>query len=224
MNNIIIFAAHPDDEILGVGGTVARHMSEGDAVSIVIMATGLASRGEVGDDELNALKNTTIEANGILGVKKENIFFEGLPDNQMDTVSQLEINKRVEFYIDKIRPNIVYTHHAGDLNIDHRRTHEAVMTACRPIPGQCVKKILCFETVSSTEWAGYGFSPFLPNYFIDISKIINLKNKALALYKTEMKNSPHSRSLENIKNLAGFRGNCVGVEFAESFVLAREIK
>ena len=224
MNNIIIFAAHPDDEILGVGGTVARHMSEGDAVSIVIMATGLASRGEVGDDELNALKNTTIEANGILGVKKENIFFEGLPDNQMDTVSQLEINKRVEFYIDKIRPNIVYTHHAGDLNIDHRRTHEAVMTACRPIPGQCVKKILCFETVSSTEWAGYGFSPFLPNYFIDISKIINLKNKALELYKTEMKNSPHSRSLQNIKNLAGFRGNCVGVEFAESFVLAREIK
>ena len=98
------------------------------------------------------------------------------------------------------------------------------MTACRPIPGQCVKKILCFETVSSTEWAGYGFSPFLPNYFIDISKIINLKNKALALYKTEMKNSPHSRSLQNIKNLAGFRGNSVGVEFAESFVLAREIK
>ena len=224
MNNIIIFAAHPDDEILGVGGTVARHMSEGDAVSIVIMATGLASRGEVGDDELNALKNTAIEANGVLGVKKENIFFEGLPDNQMDTVSQLEINKRVEFYIDKIRPNIVYTHHAGDLNIDHRRTHEAVMTACRPIPGQCVKKILCFETVSSTEWAGYGFSPFLPNYFIDISKIINLKNKALELYKTEMKNSPHSRSLQNIKNLAGFRGNSVGVEFAESFVLAREIK
>jgi LmbE family N-acetylglucosaminyl deacetylase len=217
MNKVILFAAHPDDEILGVAGTIARHTSEGDDVKVVIMAQGLASRENFNLEDLKKLHNSTILANKTLGIKEENIFFENCPDNQMDKLPQLEINKKVEFYINKFKPNIVYTHHAGDLNIDHRITHEAVMTACRPIPNQTVKKILCFETLSSSEWAGYGFTPFIPNYFVNIEKSFNKKLEALSFYKSEMRDAPHSRSISNIENLAKFRGNSVGFEFAEAF-------
>ena len=217
MNKVIVFASHPDDEILGAGGAISRHILEGDNVKVVIMAQGLTSRDNTNEEDLKNLHLTTILANKTLGINEENIFFENCPDNQMDKLSQLEINKKVEFYINKFKPNIVYTHHAGDLNIDHRITHEAVMTACRPIPNQTVKKILCFETLSSTEWSGYGFIPFIPNYFVNIQKSFKKKLEALSFYKSEMRDVPHSRSISNVENLAKYRGNSVGFEFAEAF-------
>ena len=143
-----------------------------------------------------------------------------LPDNKMDTIPLLEIVRMIEVHIQNMRPDIVYTHHAGDLNIDHRITHQAVMTACRPLPGCSVKTILCFEVPSSTEW-GQGFEP---NWFVDIGDTWEKKVLALQEYDSEMRVHPHPRSYDGAWHLASWRGATVGVEKAEAFMVARAIR
>jgi LmbE family N-acetylglucosaminyl deacetylase len=219
--NVLVVAAHADDEVLGCGGAIARHVHDGDNVQVIFMADGVSSRkGEKSDHNIKR-NQARDEALRILGVS--GYIALDLPDNRMDSMPLLDIVQAIEPLVREIQPVRIYTHHQGDLNVDHRITHQAVLTACRPIPGACVREILCFEVMSSTEWAFPGLADFIPNAFIDIGGFLQVKMDALASYALEMHQPPHSRSLEHIKILAAHRGMSVGVDAAEAFALARAI-
>ena len=218
---ILVVAAHADDEVLGCGGTIARHVEEGDHVNVVFMADGVASRGADVSNALKRRNQARDHALKILGVKAWRAL--DFPDNRMDSVPLLDVVKALEIIIDNWQPTRVYTHFCSDLNVDHRVTHQAVMTACRPAPGISVREILTFEVMSSTEWATPGIAPFEPNVFVDISDYLPKKLEALAAYEMEMRLSPHSRSIEHIEALARHRGSSVGLKAAESFVLIRSL-
>ena len=216
---ILIIAAHPDDEVLGCGGTIARHTAQRDNVSVLFLSDGVSSR-ENRNQSIEERNKSAFEACKILGADAP--IFLNFPDNKMDTIPLLEIARALEKIINKIKPEVIYTHHAGDLNIDHRITHNAVMTACRPQPNFFVKKILSFETLSATEWNSNGFGrQFTPNYFVNITKSFNIKIKALKSYDAEMRPYPHSRSYEAVEALAKYRGASVGFNFAEAFYAER---
>ncbi|MFH1644459.1 MAG: PIG-L family deacetylase [bacterium] len=224
-NKVLVVTAHPDDEVLGCGGTIAKHHKNGDEVTVIILAEGLTSRDDKRNrdakiKELSLLKKQSIEANKILGVN--DLQFFDFPDNRMDSVDLLDVVKAIENCINKFKPNIVYTHHSGDVNIDHRIIHDAVVVACRPIPDHTVKTLLFFEVASSSEWQPNNSYPnFIPNWFVDISQTLDLKLKALKKYKSEMRKFPHPRSIKALECLANWRGASVGVDAAESFILGR---
>lgn len=218
---VLIVAAHADDEVLGCGGTIARHVFEGDAVHVVFMADGVGSRGADRLGELKERNQARDEALRVLGVAEWHAL--DFPDNRMDQVPLLDVVRKLESIIEKLQPKRVLTHHCGDLNVDHRLTHEAVMTACRPVPGFSVREILTFEVMSSTEWNTPGAASFVPNTFVDISDYLPKKLEAMAAYEIEMRPAPHSRNVSHIEALARHRGNCVGVEAAEAFVTVRVI-
>lgn len=225
---IIVFAAHPDDEIMGCGGTMARHAKEGDEVHVVILAEGVTGRDDYRDrarrkDSLSALAVAAHKANRIIGVKS--LTLEEFPDNRMDGVELLDVVKCMERHIESIKPSLVYTHHIGDVNVDHRLVSQAVVVACRPQPGHCVKELLFFEVASSTEWqpAMEGFT-FLPQVYVDVSDHMRVKMRALAEYHEEMRPWPHARSYKAIESLAQWRGVSVGVEAAEAFQMGRALR
>ena len=225
--NILVVGAHPDDEVLGCGGSMAKWSNAGHEVHVLILAEGATSRDAVRNrdlrsEELSALKSAAYQAGEILGVKSVQVL--GMPDNRMDSMDLLDVVKVIEFEIEKMNPEMVVTHHAGDVNIDHRVIHEAVVTACRPQPGQSVKRIQSFEVPSSTEWQAPGSGPsFQPNCFVDISETIELKVEALETYASEMRDWPHSRSLKAVDHLARWRGASIGCNAAEAFLLMREV-
>lgn len=168
------------------------------------------------------LHKATLEAAKLIGYSE--VFFENLPDNRFDSVNLLDIVKSVEHYLGDIRPDIVYTHHYGDLNIDHRLACEAVLTATRPTKACTVKEVYEFETVSSTEWSfGNREWGFFPNVFVDIQDYFEIKCDAMKKYKSELCSFPHPRSLETLEALAKKRGSIAGKEYAEAFELARRI-
>lgn len=224
---ILVVAAHPDDEVLGCGGTMAAHARAGDEVHVVIMAEGVTSRGaqrDAGADRagLDTLADIARKANALLGAAS--VVLHGLPDNRMDSMDRLDVIKLVEREIERVHPEVVYTHHGGDLNIDHRIVHESVMTACRPLPGSSVKTLLFFEVPSSTDWQSAASAPaFSPNWFVDISACLDIKLEALACYEPEMRAWPHARSIRALQHLAGWRGASVGMEAAEAFILGRRL-
>lgn len=222
---ILVIAAHPDDEVLGCGGTIAQHADCGDRVEILIIAEGATSRQKSRDrsqatDELTTLTKAAKTAGSILGAA--NVELLDFPDNRLDSLDRLDLIKCIEERIDHHQPECVYVHHAGDVNVDHRRLHEAVVTACRPTPGHKVKQLLSFEVASSTEWQPPGSAlPFQPNWFIDISNQWDRKLNALKAYTNEMREWPHARSIKAVEHLARWRGSQVGVEAAEAFCLLR---
>jgi len=218
---VLIVAAHPDDEVLGCGGTILKHTSDGDDVKLVFMSDGETSRIN-GKDKIKERENKAKKAAAILKVNE--IFFLKFPDNKMDTIPFLEIVKSIENIINQFKPEIIYTHFQGDLNIDHRITYEAVSTASRPFPGQSVKKLLCFEVLSSTNWNFSSHGNFNPNYFVDISNFHNLKYEALNSYDSEIRIYPHTRSLESIVSYDKYRGSLFGVNYGEAFILDRSFK
>ena len=228
MKNILVVAAHPDDEVLGCGGTMARLAKEGNKVYTLILGEGVTSRDQKRDPgkrnrELKELKKQLQKANKLLGVKKCFVF--DFPDNRFDTVALLDIIKTVEKVKKEVKPDIVFTHHHGDLNIDHRITFEAVMTAFRPVTGEKAQEIYSFEIPSSTEWNAP--SPavyFTPNYFVDISGQLPQKKEAMKQYRTELKKYPHPRSLKAIEISARNRGIQTGLEAAEAFEVIRTIR
>lgn len=221
--NILVVAAHPDDEVLGCGGTMARHAAAGDTVHVLFLADGETSRPPAAEtaSAVAGREQAAQAAAAVLGAQAPR--FAGLPDNRLDTVALLDVVQRVEAVVAETRPDTVYTHHSGDLNVDHRIAHQAVLTACRPLPGSPVTALYAFEVASSTEWA----SPrpeqaFLPTRFVDISGFLEVKLKALECYGEEMRPFPHARSLEGIEAQARLRGVGAGMEAAEAFVVVRE--
>lgn len=219
---VLVVAAHADDEALGCGGALAKHVAAGDKVHVVFVADGVTSRSGAGDEDLVRRQRATESARNILGIST--MAFLDLPDNRLDSLPLLDIVQPLEAIIGKLAPEIIYTHHYGDLNVDHRLAHQAVMTACRPLPGGTVREILAFEVMSSTEWSSAGLAPFLPNYFVDISAHIEVKMQALDAYELEMRVPPHSRSIEHLRCLANHRGYCVGVDAAEAFMVMRVLR
>ncbi len=221
---ILVVAAHPDDEIIGVGGTIARHVSKGDEVTCVILGEGNTSRNNtytsVQQTYLEMSHNETHCACKELGVS--NIHRHEFSDNRFDSLSLLDIVKVVEGHIDRIGPEVVYTHFGGDINIDHAVTFRAVMTATRPLPGSTIKSVYAFETLSSTEWNFT--SCFRPNYFVNITDYLTKKLNSMKHYQSELREFPHPRSLEAISLNAKVWGAKSGFHAAEPFMLVRSFE
>jgi len=224
--SILVIAAHPDDEVLGCGGAIAKYASEGSSIHVAFMSDGVFSREgdkDLKDKELLSRREAAKAALKVLGV--ESFSFNNFPDNKMDTIATIEVAKTIEGIIKKHQPEIIFTHHYGDVNVDHRKVHEATTVACRSQPLHPVKSILCFEIASSSEWQfSYTGNGFLPNYFIDISEFLSKKIESLSKYEYEMRKWPHSRSLKAVENLAHWRGSIVGVDAAEAFAVGRIIE
>ena len=216
---ILVVAAHADDEVLGCGGTIARHVAEGDEVHVVFMADGVTSRSIYEPKQLKHRNQARDNALRILGVAGCHAF--DFPDNRMDSIPLLDLVRTLEPIIREFEPASVFTHHFGDLNVDHRVTHQAVITACRPVPNSSVREILGFEVLSSTEWATPNANLFLPNLFVDITKYISIKAEAAEAYDLEMRDKPHSRSIENLMALSTYRGHSAGLNHAEAFMVYR---
>ncbi|WP_214482538.1 PIG-L deacetylase family protein [Bacillus sp. SM2101] len=213
---VLIIASHPDDELLGSGATIKKLINGGYEVITVITAQGRNKEDEY-------ITNCCIEANKELGVK-EVIFLE-YPNLEMETFPLHLINKKIEKLITIYQPCKIFTHHYGDLNKDHQVTFQAVMTAARPIAGSAPIDIICFETVSSTEWTHHtNDQTFKPNYYVDVTDTIDNKLNALKHYDVEMRLFPHPRSFDGIKFLARYRGMTVGVHYAEAFEIIRRIQ
>lgn len=216
---ILIIAAHPDDEVLGCGGTILKHIANGDNVSVLLLSEGETSRQGSDIEKRQAQARKAAEA---LGAKE--LFLEELPDNQFDSLPLLKIIKLIEKHLEKIKPGIIYTHNPSDLNIDHQLTAKAVLTAARPQPNYFVKKILAFEVLSSTEWQVKDKKHlFCPTVYNDITDFIDKKVEILKVYKQELRKYPHPRSLKGVRTLAQYRGIEAGCNFAEAFQLIRQI-
>ncbi len=222
MNKLMVIAAHPDDELLGCGGTIAKLIENGYEAKTILLSQGLLSRGQEHIKNLKRHKENLIKANKELGIEKIEIY--DFPDNSFDSVPLLKIIKIVEKEIFEYNPNIIFTHYGDDLNIDHRKTFEAVMTACRPQPKTINPKIYSFFIPSSTDWVdGNSLKTFTPNTYVNIEKYIDKKIEALSFYETEMKEYPHSRSLEALKIISQYWGNRVGLKYAEPLKLIRNV-
>lgn len=224
---VLVVAAHPDDEVLGCGGTVTRLAREGHDIYILVLGEGSTSRSQQREQAdislVDALHENSLAAAKILGAKE--LFMRNLPDNRFDTVPLLDIVKLVEELVTGLTPEVIYTHHGGDLNIDHALTHRAVLTATRPLKGQPVREIYTFEVPSSTEWAFHRLEPiFRPNVFEDVSDTLDIKLKALSCYETETRPFPHPRSPEALRAIARRWGSVVGHEAVEAFELVRAIR
>lgn len=215
-------AAHPDDEMLGCGGTLARLVEQRAQVHILLLGEGPMARPSETDDARLVARRSALAAAETLGIPAEHVHFAALPDNRFDTVPLLDIVQCIETLAAQVQPDIVFTHHAGDMNQDHRLTHQAVMTAFRPLPGTRPVTVLGFEVLSSTEYTPPHTAPtFCPNVFVDISATLEKKCSALAAYASEMRPWPHPRSIEAVGHLAALRGTFCGREAAEAFMLYR---
>lgn len=218
MKKVLVIAAHPDDEILGVGGTIYKYTKKGDEVYVYIVTDGSSTQYEGNSEILEKKKEEAKKANFKLGVKE--IIFGNLPDMKLDTISHVQINKEISKVIEKIKPQIVYTHHYGDLNKDHQEVYKSTLVACRPY-NSSVKELYLYEILSSSEW-GEMSSQIKPMLFQKLTKEeLRLKIEAMKEYESELRNYPHPRSLEGIMNLSKFRGQMISEEYAEVFEIVR---
>ncbi len=217
---VLVVCAHPDDEVLGPGGTILNHARSGDDVSILLACCG---------DNLRYGREQTVVMRGIsesvaarLGAQR--VMFGELPDQGLDAMSLSDVARSIEDAVLKIDPQIIYTHHWGDINRDHRILSEAVMVATRPFAAPGVRGIHCFETPSATEWGpAAGLLPFVPQRFVDISRVLDRKLDAFSLYPSEVRPYPHPRSREALEARARFWGSAAGLPAAEAFAVSREI-
>jgi LmbE family N-acetylglucosaminyl deacetylase len=221
---ILVVAAHPDDEILGCGGSIIKLQKKNKSIYTVFLSNGVSSRNlKNKNKEILRRKSAAIKCNKY--IKSKIIDFFDYPDNKFDTVPFLNIVKDLEKVIEKHKPDCIFTHSDSDLNIDHKITLAAVVTACRPYAYKFIKTILSFEVPSSTESNFLKkHKKFQPNYFIDISNTIKKKIKAIKIYKDELRKFPHPRSIKYIKSLSEVRGGSAGVKSAEAFEVVRHVE
>jgi LmbE family N-acetylglucosaminyl deacetylase len=224
--NILVIAAHPDDEVLGCGGTIARRSAAGDLIDILICGEGITSRygdpSEADPEEIEQLHEQARSVGRFLGARE--VILTAMPDNRFDTIPLLDLVKIIETYVNKLKPEIIYTQHGGDLNIDHQCLFKAVLTATRPMQHCPVKKIYSYEVGSSSEWAFQQFTPiFHPNTFVDISETLEHKIQAMEMYDSEARAFPHPRSPDALRVQARRNGVIAGMAAAEAFMLIRDV-
>lgn len=218
--NVLIISAHPDDEYLGVGGTLIKHLDAGDRVTAVILCEGVTVREHTAMAHQHDCARQAADLIGLRDLRRLDF-----PDQRLDTMSQVELNAVFEGLIRELQPEIIYTHFWGDINRDHQLMAESLLVAARPKPGCPVRRILMFETPSATEWSpGRPQSAFTPNWFVDINAQLERKLAALACYDTEMLEFPHPRSLVALEHRARHWGSLVGLPAAEPFVLVRQLE
>ena len=226
LGSLLVVAAHPDDELLGVGATVRRLVNEGATARALILAEGITSRSDHREEadpcELEALRHDALEASEVVGYRS--VDFCGLPDNRMDQLDLLDVIKKVSLYVNRYKPTAIFTHHAGDLNIDHQIACRAVLTACRPVGDSGVRSIYAFETPSSTEWNYVYSSPFCPNVYFDVTNTLESKIAGMEKYRSESAVFPHPRSPEALRALGAYRGSNIGCSYAEAFMLLRDVR
>lgn len=221
MRKVLVIAAHPDDEVLGAGGAIARHIEDNDSVTVLVLGKGIASRVVVPAKDVKKrqkeLSAHMRAAHKVLGAGAA--IQKDFPDNVFDSIPLLSIVQEIEKVLDDVQPDLVYTHHAEDVNIDHRRVSEAVEVATRPMENGYVREVRAFEVPSSTEW-NFTRAPFNPNVFVSLSESqLTKKINAMEEYASEIRPFPHPRSSEYIEALARVRGGQSGFRAAEAFVL-----
>ena len=220
--SIGIIVAHPDDEVLGFGGTMLKEIDSGNKIYVLFLSTGLSSRKKNTDkkDIIN-LRQIALNVSNKIGVSKT--VFDEFPDNEMDSIPLLSVVKKVEKFLLEFKINEIYTHYINDLNVDHQITAKAVLTAARPLPGSKISKIISGEVLSSSEYTNYN-ERFKPNMYVDIDKYLDKKIDILSLYEDEIRKWPHPRSLKAVRNLAEIRGSEIGIKGAEAFSILRCIR
>lgn len=225
--NVLVFAPHPDDEVLGCGGTIARYVAEGADVYVCVVTSALPPVY----DNTEAVRNgwphmiypEIIKAHEILGIKET--FFLQFPTVQLETVPRYELNEKIGDLVQKLVPDVVFIPHFGDMQKDHRITSEAVMVAVRPKYKNTVRFVYAYETLSETEWnVSHVANMFIPNTYVDISPFLEKKINAMACFKSQLEKFPNPRSLQAIDALAKLRGSTICVEAAEAFSLIRECR
>jgi len=219
--NILVVATHPDDEVLGCGGVIARHASHGDRVDVVVVTRGAPELYD--DNQVMTLRKELNAAHAILGVSA--VHFLDFPAPKLDQVPAHELADAIAGKFSALQPAVVYIPHRGDLHSDHRAVFAAALVAARPIGANPVRKVLSYETLSETEWAApVAEDAFLPSVFIEITPFLEKKTQALTAYRSQLREFPHSRSLLAVESLARLRGSTVGVPAAEAFQLIRSIE
>jgi len=220
---ILVIGAHPDDETFGMGGTILKHTSNGNIVHVLIITDGSSSQYENYEKMIEEKKIEATNTMNILGV--ERIEIHSMPDKKLDTVPHVKINRIIERKIEDFKPEIVYTHHWGDVNEDHRQVFQSTMVAVRPTPSQTIEKVYAYETSSSSEWHAPTIGDaFIPNCFVDISENLELKKNAIECYRSELREYPHPRSTRAVAIYDERNGIVIGRKAAERFVLLREIR
>ncbi len=220
MTRVLVMAAHPDDEVLGMGGTIAVHTLRGDAVRVVCITDGSSSQYP-GDEETRRRKNGEArQAAQVLGVA-EYVHLD-FPDMRLDMVPHVDLNAVVEEHVHEFRPEVVYSPHP-DVNRDHRAVFDSTSVASRPTPGQPVRRLLTYAPMSSTEWTPAATNWFVPNWFVDVTETLERKLEAFACFATELREYPHPRNERALRAHAEFYGATVGCIHAEPFVLVRSI-
>lgn len=220
---VLVVAAHSDDEVLGCGGALRRHVESGHRVAAVHLTDGVGSRRSGAREEVERRRKASERAAAVIGY--EWVARGDFPDNALDSVPLLEVVQFVEDVVAEVEPQIVYTHHGGDLNVDHQVAFRAALTALRPQPGAPRPEIRSFEVPSSTEWGHRSLtSDFSPNLFVDITAHWDTKIEALECYREELRPPPHPRSVESIDALARTRGAAAGLERAEAFDIIRRVE
>lgn len=217
---ILVIAAHPDDEVIGAGGTIARHIAQGDDVFWCIVTEGYTPTWSA--DILAAAKRQVYEVQAIFGIEK--VFFCGFPSVKLNTVPYMELSSALQRVVDEVLPHIVYTTPRGDINQDHRLVFQSTLVATRPQPGISIRRLLCYEIGPTARYgAPVGTHSFNPNVFVDISDFLDKKLEAMRCYKTLLEEYPHPRSIEGLRLIAKERGISVGLQAAECFHLIREL-
>lgn len=217
---VLVVAPHADDEVLGVGGTIAKYIDEGNEVCVCVITTGHPSmfRQEV----LDKLRNEAIESHKFLGVNQT--YFLDLPAVMLSEVPKHEVNQKINGVIDEVQPDVVFIPHFGDMHLDHYIVSQASMVGVRPIKNHRILEVYSYETLSETEWnIPHVTNAFIPNTYIDITDYLDKKKIAMEHFTTQLTEFPHPRSIEAIESLAKLRGSTIGVKAAEAFCLVRRI-
>ena len=221
VGNVLVIAPHPDDEVLGCGGTIKKLASEGAKVYILIMTRG--KKGKYSDSQIENVRNEAVTAHKLLGITRTRFLDYPAPD--LDLIAKADISASIKEIIEELRISTLFLPHRGDIHNDHKVIFDAGLVASRPVQGCPVTRIFSYETLSETEWAApFSSDAFIPTYFVNISGFLEIKLNAMKCFKSQLREFPNSRSLQSIESLAKLRGCTVGYDLAEAFMTIRIIE
>lgn len=222
MKKIIVIAPHPDDEIIGCGATMARHIAEGNEVYVIVATNAANGAPELyTSGQIESVRNEALTAHKSLGVKQT--FFLDFPAPALNGFPEYKISMGLSELFNQIKPSVLYLPFPGDIHQDHKAIYRSSLVAARPRGNYTVKEIYCYETLSETEWAPYHEQNFYPNFFVDVSDFFDKKIEAMKQFKSQLKEFPDPRSIDTFEALAKYRGATIGVKYAESFIVDRII-